>query len=81
MPIDSARHGSRSTGPSCGRRYAFDPAMSFAGRAVRAVSDVTLGTAIVLVHVALADHQAKLERRAGHARKLATADEERRKPE
>ena len=32
---------------------------SFADRVVKAVSDVTLGTVIVLVHVALADRSRK----------------------
>jgi hypothetical protein len=32
---------------------------SFADRVVRAVSDVTVGTVIVLVHVALADRSSK----------------------
>jgi len=35
---------------------------SFADRIVRAVSDVTVGTVIVLVHVALADRNATRER-------------------
>ncbi len=38
---------------------------SFADRVVKAVSDVTVGTVIVLVHVAMAD------RRAREARSLA----------
>jgi hypothetical protein len=33
---------------------------SFADRVVKAVSDVTLGTVIVLVHVALADRERRL---------------------
>lgn len=32
---------------------------SFADRVVKAVSDVTVGTVIVLVHVAMADRKAK----------------------
>lgn len=32
---------------------------SFADRVVRAVSDVTVGTVIVLVHVAMADRKAR----------------------
>jgi len=32
---------------------------SFADRVVKAVSDVTVGTVIVLVHVALADRRAR----------------------
>jgi hypothetical protein len=33
---------------------------SFADRVVKAVSDVTVGTVIVLVHVAMADRRARL---------------------
>ncbi len=37
---------------------------SFADRVVKAVSDVTVGTVIVLVHVALADRRAREARLA-----------------
>jgi hypothetical protein len=37
---------------------------SLADRMVKAVSDVTVGTVIVLVHVALADRSKKTNRRA-----------------
>lgn len=35
---------------------------SFADRVVKAVSDVTVGTVIVLVHVAMADRRAREQR-------------------
>ena len=35
--------------------------MSLANRLVKTVSDVTIGTVIVLLHVALAEHQYKRE--------------------
>ena len=35
---------------------------SFADRVVKAVSDVTVGTVIVLVHVAMADRKARATR-------------------
>jgi hypothetical protein len=38
---------------------------SFADRMVKAVSNATVGTVIVLVHVALADRQRKQRRRLG----------------
>lgn len=38
-----------------------------ADRIVKTVSDMTVGTVIVLVHVALADRQSARERRAMHA--------------
>jgi hypothetical protein len=40
-----------------------DNMWSFADRLARAVSDVTIGTVIVLVHVALADRLRRQERR------------------
>ena len=48
---------------------------SWADRMVKAVSDVTVGTVIVLVHVALADRdrhpsRARLDRRLAAARRL-----------
>ena len=41
---------------------------SFADRVVKAVSDVTVGTVIVLVHVALADRQTLKQLRASSLR-------------
>jgi hypothetical protein len=39
---------------------------SFADRVVKAVSDVTVGTVIVLVHVALVDRTARRELKQAH---------------
>jgi hypothetical protein len=38
---------------------------SFADRVVKTVSDVTVGTVIVLVHVALADRRARQDKQRG----------------
>ncbi|MGN6104142.1 MAG: hypothetical protein ACTHU0_03490 [Kofleriaceae bacterium] len=44
---------------------------SLADRVVKAVSDVTVGTVIVLVHVALADRRSEVRRRS-EPRRLAS---------
>lgn len=44
---------------------------SLADRMVKAVSDVTVGTVIVLLHVALADRNARRHPRAVNASRLA----------
>jgi hypothetical protein len=45
---------------------------SFADRVVKAVSDVTVGTVIVLVHVALADRTRRPRPVPGQAKRLSS---------
>jgi hypothetical protein len=46
---------------------------SLVDRVVKAVSDVTVGTVIVLVHVGLADRRRKLDAAAARPRTLPSA--------